>query len=269
MSLVKLVLIKNGGFRVKKKITALSIILMTLIVGLIGVLAGCNMYSKQTVSRAAFIEDDLYDRDELIINAGDAREFQLLNSDGIAFSDKDHKAFTFELDNVNTLHETGGIKIEGRKFIVPAETLDIKARVNVIYDNEIILNATVIVKNLSIAAEKAREAYALYVKDFGVIVQVINSYRYALESGDEYIKEYEDAILKVEEKLANPDITESEKVDQEMYLGWYIENIADMEYKMETAPAYLEANMPKYFEYLAERNALFLLYHQPIKGGAK
>ena len=99
---------------------------------------------------------DNYEEDELVVIAGDSREFEFKPFAGIAYSESDHKDFTFVIDHVNTLYEIGDITIDGRMFVVPADTLDTVVSVDVMYNGDHFEDIVINVTKMSIESQHAK-----------------------------------------------------------------------------------------------------------------
>ena len=253
----------------KNKIIPLLMLIAALTIVLVGVLSGCNMYVQHTAGIVVFAEHENYEDNECYsIKSGDTREFESSTSEGIAFSEKEQDEFIYEIDHVNTLRDIGGIEIDGREFIVPAETLGLFVYVNVFYDNVHLDKLEIEVSNRSIECEQARKDNEDFFEENDWIIDRMLYYYDALEFGDEYIQSKYDLIKSCEEILK--ETTDPEKIKWfEDNIVWAYEDIEYKKVKMAEAPAYIEENEQEYFDYLAEKARRYSLVMQPYKGGVK
>ena len=250
----------------KKKI----ITMLICMIALASILVCCAPPKEVGFSRIGFSITDEYDTTGLMIYAGDTRELTLLSAEQV--TDDVYAEYTFEIDHVNTLYDTGDITIEGRDFIVPADTLDIVVSINVLHSSGSQINPDsridVEVINDTEGATQARVEYEQYFNDNNSLYEEITGYQYALLQGENEIVSNEESIEYHEEIIRNTTDPEVIK-DSEKWIKIYNEEILRWREVIALANEQYPIVEPKFDAYVAELDRLLALFHQPIKGGLK
>ena len=240
----------------KRKLLVLLLVTLTLA----SMLGGCSNLTADDVDTSGFVIDDNYSTTGLIIYAGDTREFASTNS-----------GHTYEIDHVNTLYDIGDIRIEGTKFIVPEDTLDIIVSVNVLYKGkQIDLNSRTDVEviNNSEAATDARGIYSTVLSENEDLYFDVTDYEYAMSNGAMEIAEYEETIAMHEEAIKNS--SDPEDIERrETSIKFNKASIVEWQEKIIIAKEQYDTVKPKFDANIAELDELLTLFHQPIKGGLK